>query len=1423
MKKTIAVILAALMVLTVMPMTVFAEESSISEIVFTAKEDKVVYEYTNGYKAYDERGEWFYYYMPDFAVGDQLTIIYDDTTSETYYYQKNNSDYTGHFVSSNGEKTLDDYDVRTQYDSEFEQSYDNQYTYGEYTYYVALNDPEVSGNEGYFKTSCEFTFAPNPVTSIEVDFAPIVLTENKDGQYMYDGNYERYFNYRFNYFVEGNKIILHTADEDIVYTCAQTTNSYGQTILDFVDKNGNLYPVESFVYDDGQQTNHWTGGNTYKVKYTYLDHFETTFDVRVDEAPTAISVAGYKEGSALKNTGGYTTTDSYGRSYYRYVTPSLCYGDTVLTVTYPTQGERVYHVESRYNEEFEYTYYVFVDKDGNELTEYVGVVDDQDENHWDVGEHTYHFELYGLSTQDFTFTVEEAPIDFELDGYSGGSALENDNGYYEYDDHGEMYYKYYLPGVCSEGVTLTLKYSNAPDKVYTATQFYDEDGEYYYWEFLDENGNAPNGCPYVNDPQGSEHWGVGEHTYTVRLGDISKQYTFTVEEAPSDFEIEGFDGDVSVMENTNGMVSIGDDDEEYFEYWLPGIIEEGRSLTLKYSSGKEVVYNAVLKHDDEYDNDYFEFEDADGNTINVYAYSDQDENHWGVGEHTYYVNCEGVVKEYTFTVTPGAERVEFEFAPQYKTTFFENTDGYYDDVSKTFIYNVPNPVEEGNVITFYYPEESGLEPTVFTCQRVTNPNNPDDNYFAFVDEDGNELEEWIHYTYEQFESPFELGENHVAISIGNFEAEVVFTVLGGPTGIEFQLNGSVVIYEETSGHYETDASGESFFRYDYYDEVLFREGNVITLQFSDGRDNIDYEAVLIEREGWSEIRYVNVNDESDVLDIFTAVIKDTQFDYHWGVGTHTANIVYADCSCAFDVTIAQSNVASIVFSYAGDTPALAEGEDMIERFPDAESQPVMVYDLGKAILQDGNTLTVNYIDETSEVYTVRYDEELDFYGFIDENGKVLDAKYASIIDDQIESPWEKGLHSFSICYMGAYAEAEVYIGEPEPEIPWVMGVEVYDQNGNTYSDGDTITLSPDDSIFIYFITDPRNEEHGISPFVGFSDGFSEGTLTTAGFTVVTGEATDFGYEVEHEGAFGLKITAKDLIGGTNGTLGYYLYELPKDWSWADFNNFDFAGTPRAAEYSLDFLVVKEGWNYVGGNWYYVKNNAPLTGWASIKGVWYYFDADGVMQTGITNVKGKDYYLAANGAMQTGWIKETYEDGYYNWYYADSNGVLLRGWQKIGNVWYYLMPNEYFMIFGTDAEINGATYRFAKSGAMVTGWQQISAGWNYFTASGAMVKNAWQLINKVWYHFDESGLMQKGWVQIGSSWYYMSGSGAMQTGWVKVGNYWYYFNSSGVMQTGWLRVSGKWYYLESSGRMRTANLTYKGKVYRFNSSGACLNP
>ncbi|MDO4498481.1 MAG: hypothetical protein Q4B51_02495 [Coriobacteriaceae bacterium] len=126
------------------------------------------------------------------------------------------------------------------------------------------------------------------------------------------------------------------------------------------------------------------------------------------------------------------------------------------------------------------------------------------------------------------------------------------------------------------------------------------------------------------------------------------------------------------------------------------------------------------------------------------------------------------------------------------------------------------------------------------------------------------------------------------------------------------------------------------------------------------------------------------------------------------------------------------------------------------------------------------------------------------------------------------------------------------------------------------------------------------------------------------------------------------------------------------------------------------LPSKQGWNLVGGYYYYRENNKLVTGWKTIGSSKYYLSTStGRMLKGLYSIGGKRYYFNSSGAMR----KNAWQTvGSYR-YYLTSTGAAKTGWLRYNNNWYYFDPSTNRMVTGSRT-IDGEVYRFSSSGVML---------------------------------------------------------------------------------------------------------------------------
>ena len=124
-----------------------------------------------------------------------------------------------------------------------------------------------------------------------------------------------------------------------------------------------------------------------------------------------------------------------------------------------------------------------------------------------------------------------------------------------------------------------------------------------------------------------------------------------------------------------------------------------------------------------------------------------------------------------------------------------------------------------------------------------------------------------------------------------------------------------------------------------------------------------------------------------------------------------------------------------------------------------------------------------------------------------------------------------------------------------------------------------------------------------------------------------------------------------ITGGYFGNVDFYIF---------DFGNPDYeikGGTYTPYAYNQISDCVAEGYEsiYKNGKYTVQKKQVVLkTGWQFIEGKWYYYNSNGNKTTGWQYVGGKWYYMNSGGAMTTGW---QYIGG--RWYLMNSSGVWIR--------------------------------------------------------------------------------------------------------------------------------------------------------------------
>lgn len=196
--------------------------------------------------------------------------------------------------------------------------------------------------------------------------------------------------------------------------------------------------------------------------------------------------------------------------------------------------------------------------------------------------------------------------------------------------------------------------------------------------------------------------------------------------------------------------------------------------------------------------------------------------------------------------------------------------------------------------------------------------------------------------------------------------------------------------------------------------------------------------------------------------------------------------------------------------------------------------------------------------------------------------------------------------------------------------------------------------------------------------------------------------------------------AKDLLEDKTGKTSSQITTLQNaldDAEEIDNDNTisEYENATTTLEDAMTNYEHPQGWYQDNnGTWFYGREDANVTGWLNVNGVWYLLDSEtGAMKTGWQQVNGTWYYMNASGAMQTGWLNL---NGTY--YYLESWGGMATGWKSVNGSWYYLQPSSGAMVANGWYWINGKCYYFYNWGGMAA---NTTIDGYKVDASGAWVK------------------------------------------------------------------------------------------------------
>ena len=586
------------------------------------------------------------------------------------------------------------------------------------------------------------------------------------------------------------------------------------------------------------------------------------------------------------------------------------------------------------------------------------------------------------------------------------------------------YYEYYLPESFFESAII-VEYGDGSSKIFNYDEsegYISDDGEYLSLG-LDENQSA-------NNP-----WVVGgEYALTLYMedfGDVAMDVPVRIVASPYESAVLNLSEPIVITEETSGCWEereIWNEEtedytyEEFYRYYTPEIGEEGNSITINYTDGLSDVYS--------WNEDEWNFVNSDGDALyyDNNCYDTQYSNHWKVGSENYFIldlYDFGLEIQVQVTIEENPyESIEFTLAEPIE--IIENTNGemseysYWDDETEEdvwveyFYYDTPSGLwNEGNTITVNYKDDSS---DVYTC----------DDCGDYVNDDG-EILDWDYSTNQSYDSQWTLGSNnYITIECYGKETRVPVTIVENPyKSIEFTLAEPIEVIENTNGEISEDSYWDDetedyvwveYFRYDIPSKLWY-EGNTITVNYKDGS------SVVYTCDDCGDY----VNHDGEILDWD---YRDNQSYYNlWTLGSD--NYITIECygkETQVPVTIVENPYKSISFAFAEPVEFVEEvdGYWTSTRIWNEETEE---YDYVEWFCYntpdmhtEGNTITVNYKDGSSEVYTC------DGWDYVNAAGDILDWDYRD--NQSYYNPWTLGSDNYIIitCF-GKECQAPVTIVE----------------------------------------------------------------------------------------------------------------------------------------------------------------------------------------------------------------------------------------------------------------------------------------------------------------------------------------------------------------------------------------------------------
>ena len=574
----------------------------------------------------DNEFDYFHYDIPAFNEGDTLTVKPVEGETQTYKYKSvpyeedGETYYDSYFVNENDpDDMISPGDIYRDSDQ------------GRYNWSLGSDNHFIM----YYKAkSCQVpvTIIENPVGSMSfVPNSSYELDEYTNGDEEEDEDGSIYWWYNTPSFAEGDKLIMHMKDDslpDVEYLYDYDSECFINT-ADSTDK----------IYDDdvyknsGQDEEHWL-----PEKENYLTivfgSLSTKVPVTINKSPiNAISytIAGDYAPVEEDPDYGFIENEGSDTEWFHYDVPMRRIGN-VLTLYTDDAPDGINYTLERDSEEG----LVYVNGDEKIRYSDVHYSDDQEDEHWTIGEGNKFTITYRRVTCDVNVTVRKNPINsisYTLAEPVEVMELDTRYGYYQAEGTEDEWFYYDLlyypdePQLYKEGNILTLYKDDGPDEDEEQDEinYKLENDDEFGWVYVNLDDNEDKivfDDVWMNcDEQFEEHWSVGDKNYvTVTYHGRTAKVPITITKN----EVTAISykpvKDYEYTENEDGYTDWDSFDCEYFCYNEP-YFADGDQLTVTRGEESKVYTYTEL------DGAFINGEEAlDWNLLRMNGH--QYENHW---------------------------------------------------------------------------------------------------------------------------------------------------------------------------------------------------------------------------------------------------------------------------------------------------------------------------------------------------------------------------------------------------------------------------------------------------------------------------------------------------------------------------------------------------------------------------------------------------------------------------------------------------------------------------------------------------------------------------------------------------------------------------------------------------------------------------